>query len=117
MASLSRVPPKNSSLRICSPAVFGAGPGVISTVAGLNGTAVLTEPRVAITAQLSIATGATRTSLPIDARKVLVSGEPRTIHPFGLTTAMYDWLADRQITARWNGIPSVRPPPGFFVST
>ena len=40
-------PPKNSSSRTCTPKLFAVAPGVISTVAGENGTAVLGEPRVA----------------------------------------------------------------------
>src|SRR5260221_647133 len=42
-----RLPPKNSRPRSWTAVVLGAGPAVISTVAGSSGTAVLTEPRVA----------------------------------------------------------------------
>src|SRR5262249_34315961 len=49
-ASFARSLPKNKSDRIWMPTVFGAGPGVISTVAGSNGTAWLLEPRVAMAA-------------------------------------------------------------------
>jgi hypothetical protein len=37
-------------VRTWTPVVLAAGPGVISTVAGSNGTLVSTEPRVAIAA-------------------------------------------------------------------
>src|SRR5215472_5375676 len=49
--SLAGLPPKNSSWRTWMPVVLAAGPGVISTVAGSNGTEVSTEPRVAMVAQ------------------------------------------------------------------
>src|SRR5436190_1051552 len=48
--SFSRCPPKPSRLRTWKPMVLLVGPGTTSTVAGSNGTAVFTEPRVATVA-------------------------------------------------------------------
>src|SRR5689334_8285498 len=99
------------------PLVLAAGPAVVSTVAGSNGTALLVEPRVAMTAQLVIGRLVTSTYVPVAALKVLVSGEPRVLSPSAPATALAVLAAVGQTTARWNGMPSVRPPPGFFVST
>src|SRR5215469_984830 len=86
--SLTRLPPKNSSWRTWMPVVLGAGPGVISTVAGSNGTLVLTEPRVAITAHACRGWLVARVYCPVDARKELVSADPRAGSPLAPTTAI-----------------------------
>ena len=54
---------------------------------------------------------------PVAPLKALVRGEPRLMMPAASTTATFDLGAAGQMTARWNGIPSCKPPPGFFVST
>src|SRR5215469_17174407 len=114
--SLTRLPPKNSSWRTWIPVVLGAGPGVISTVAGSNGTAVLTDPRVAIVAQVDRALLVTSVYCPTEGLNELVSDDPRAGSPLALTTAILTLAAGGQITARWNGIPSASPPPRFLVS-
>jgi hypothetical protein len=47
---VGQVSPKNNSWRTWMLVVLPAGPGLISTVAGSNGTAVFTDPRVATAA-------------------------------------------------------------------
>ncbi|MDQ3427975.1 MAG: hypothetical protein M3477_09120 [Gemmatimonadota bacterium] len=49
---LVNAPPKNPSWRTWKPTVLGLGPGTISIVVGVKGTAVLNEPRVATAAQV-----------------------------------------------------------------
>src|SRR5215470_12595602 len=114
--SLARLPPKNGSARTWMPVVLGAGPGVISTVAGSNGTAVLTDPRVAISAHAARAVLVASVYCPVEAVNELVSDDPREGSPLALTTAIFTFAAFGQITARWNGMPSASPPPRFLVS-
>src|SRR5690348_8142414 len=108
--SLARLPPKNSSWRTWTPVVLGAGPAVISTVAGSNGTLVLAEPRVAITAHAGRGWLVASVYCPADARNELVSGDPRAGSPLAATTAIVALAACGQITARWNGMPGLSPP-------
>src|SRR4051812_23763505 len=115
-ASLTGLPPKNSSERVWMPIVLEARPGVDSTVAGSNGTPVFVEPRVAMMEQPASGRLVTRTALPVEALNVLVSAEPRVLSPSAPATATAVCAAVGQITARWNGMPSSRPPPGFLVS-
>src|SRR5215831_9860035 len=114
--SLARLPPNNSRVRTWIPVVLGAGPAVISTVAGSNGTLVLTEPRVAIVAQAGRVRLVASVYCPVEARHELVRADPRDGIPVALTTAVWVRAADGQITARWNGMPPLSPPPGFLVS-
>src|SRR5258708_15605095 len=115
-ASLARLPPKNSSWRTWMPVVLGAGPEVISTVAGSTGAAVLTEPRVAMAVQDASDLLVARVYWPVDALNELVSDDPREGSPAAVTTAILTLAAEGQITARWNGMPLLSPPPGFLVS-
>ena len=92
------------------------GPAVISTVAGSNGTLVLTDPRVAITAHAARDWLVASVYCPVEARNELVRADPRAGIPVALTTAVWVRAADGQITARWNGMPPLSPPPGFLVS-
>src|SRR5215467_2224567 len=64
--SAARLPPKNSRVRTWMPVVLAAGPGVISTVAGSNGTLVLAEPRVASAAQAARAWLVTSVYCPVE---------------------------------------------------
>src|SRR5690349_15725049 len=113
--SAARLPPPDSRPRIWMPVVLAAGPGVISTVAGSNGTLVLTEPRVAIAAQADRARPVARVYSPVEDVNELVSAEARAGMPVALTTAILVLAAVGQITARWNGMPSASPPPRFLV--
>ena len=54
VASSIAVPPNGRILRTVTVATFVAGPAELSTVSGLNGTAVLVEPRVTIVAHVLI---------------------------------------------------------------
>src|SRR5215831_12205904 len=114
--SLARLPPKNSSWRTWMPVVLAAGPGVTSTVAGSNGTLVLTEPRVASAAQAARAWLVAMVYCPVEGLNKLVRADPRAGMPVALTTAILVLAADAHMTARWNGIPSASPPPRFLVS-
>src|SRR5258707_11619199 len=98
------------------PRVLRAGPGVISTVAGVNGTALLTEPRVATAAQADTERLVTAVYCPMDELNELVRADPREIRALAFTTAILVFAAVGQMTARWNGIPALRPPPTFLVS-
>jgi len=71
--SFSRFPPKNSRLRTWKPMVLLAGPGTSSTVAGSNGTAVFTEPRVATVAHEPTAWLVTTVYSPVPGLNELVS--------------------------------------------
>ena len=93
----------------------GAGPAVISTVAGSNGTLVLAEPRVAITAHAGRRWLVASVYRPAEERNELVSGDPRAGSPLAVTTAIVALAADGQITARWNGMPPLSPPAMFLV--
>src|SRR5690348_3221882 len=114
--SAARLPPKNSRARTWAPVVLGAGPGVISTVAGSNGTLVLTDPRVAIAAHAARARLVASVYSPVAALNELVSADPRAGMPAAFTTAILVLAAFGQITARWNGMPSASPPARFLVS-
>ncbi len=93
-----------------------AGLEVISTVAGSNGTAVLTDPRVATVAHADRTWLVARVYCPVDELNELVSADPREGSPLAFTTATLALAAVGQSTARWNGMPALRPPPVFLVS-
>ena len=96
---------------------LGARPEVvISTVAGSNGTLVLTEPRVAISAHADRTRLVATVYCPVEVLNELVRDDPREGSPLALTTAVSTLAAFGQMTARWNGIPEFSPPPGFLVS-
>src|SRR5215472_18188758 len=114
--SAARLPPKNRRARTWMPVVLAAGPGVISTVAGSKGTLVLAEPRVAIAAHTFRAWLVASVYSPVEALNELVRAEPRAGMPLALTAAILVLAAEGQITARWKGMPSARPPPRFLVS-
>src|SRR5215469_2183168 len=113
---LVSAPPKNNSWRTWMPIVLPAGPGVISTVAGENGTAVFTEPRVATVVHAPSALLVTTVYCPVAELYELVRADPREMIPFAPTTAIAVPAAPGQMTARWNGMPELRPPPMFLVS-
>src|SRR6516165_4145026 len=114
--SLAGSPPKNSRVRTWMPVVWAAGPPVISTVAGPDGTLVPAEPRVAIAAQAARARLVTSVYCPVEGLNELVRAEARAGIPVAPTTAILVRAAAGQITARWNGMPLLSPPPGFLVS-
>src|SRR5215831_6449643 len=99
------------------PIVLAAGPGTSSIVAGVNGTALSTDPRVATVAQSgSIAAFVTTSYSPVAELNELVRADPRLMTPLSATTAARTLVAAAfgQTTARWKGTPPERPPPGFF---
>src|SRR5262249_43412809 len=114
--SLAGLPPKNSSWRTWMLVVLGAGPGVISAVAGSNGTAVLTEPRVAMVAQLDRTLLVASVYCPVEELNELVRADPREGSPLAFTTAVLVFAAVGQATARWKGRAALSPPPGVLVS-
>jgi hypothetical protein len=64
--SLARLRPENSNWRAWMPVVLAAEPGVISAVAGSNGTLMLTDLRVAIAAHAEWALLMTSVYCPVD---------------------------------------------------
>src|SRR5580658_7910331 len=115
--SLAGFPPENRSWRTWMPTVWRAAPGMISTVAGSNGTAVPAEPRVATAAHPDSGRLVMSVYWPGAGLKDQVWRDPREMRPFAATTATLTSAAAGQITARWNGMPALSPPPGFLVST
>ena len=79
--------------------VLLAGPGTSSTVAGSKGTAVFTEPRVAMVAQLEMTRLVTTLYSPVDALNELVNEDPRLGMPEVFTTAMFVFAFELQTTA------------------
>ena len=53
---------------------------------------------------------------PVAGLNELVSADPRAMIPLAPTTAVLTFAAVGQITARWNGMPELSPPPWFLVS-
>lgn len=76
---LMRLPLKNSRLRTSMPIVLEAGPGTTSTVAGVNGTAVSTEPRVTTVTHFARLRLVTTVYWPVAGLKELVRLDPRLI--------------------------------------
>ena len=53
---------------------------------------------------------------PVPELNELVRLDPREMIPVDPTTAVLTFAAVGQITARWNGMPELSPPPWFLVS-
>ena len=80
--------------------VLPAGPGTSSTVAGSKGTAVFTEPRVAMVAQLEMIRLVTTVYAPGEALNELVNADARLGMPELFTTAMFVFATELQTAAR-----------------
>src|SRR5258708_2317967 len=101
-ASLKTAPPKTSSWRISMPIVFIAGPDITSTVAGLKGTAVSTDPRVATVPHAEMSRFVTSVKSPAvtGSSNELVKSDPRWAKPPARTTTTRVPGAFGQTTAR-----------------
>src|SRR5712664_1780052 len=98
-------PPKNSNWRTWIPIALDLGPGTISTVAGVKGTALPTEPRVATVAQARMFRWYLIVYCPVAGLVEVVPFEARSIVPAACTTANRVFPLG-QTTARWNGTAS-----------